>query len=367
MVLAYLTNGFRAFCNRDDVALAVIAVCLVATAYLGVLTPGSTASKKPELTPVQDDHRPRSFYDTDGHTGYSYDIIPDIVHLVRYNQTEVKLIDVLCFRSIYINHRPEKIYVHCSPCGFTGNYTRLLEGINFTFINTVFPKEIFNISIQVPHHSTDVVRLRALLRYGGIYVDHDVFVVQSLRRYLRYESTISCPPGGVFGNMLMMFHKNSRFLRLYYNSYNAFNDSIWYYNAGDLPTVALVVPHTHLVNRVYYGLETQVDMLSVLYEPHAYPYWRNAFAVHTSTFHRVDLPYDALHNAEFTETNVRDLDNAFGEMARSVLFGTSDFVSPDSPVLSVAELSARKDRGEDLTRRRAGHGRPFFDPFLNGA
>lgn len=146
-----------------------------------------------------------------------------------------------------------------------------------------------------------------------------------------------------------------------------FNDSIWYYNAGDLPTVALVVPHTHLFNRVYYGLETQVDMLSVLYEPHAYPYWRNVFAVHTSVVHRFDLPYDALHNAEITEINVRNLDNAFGEMARSVLFGTSDFVSPDSPVLSVAELSARKDRGEDLTRRRPGHERTFFEPFLNQA
>ncbi|KAH7939336.1 hypothetical protein HPB52_011167 [Rhipicephalus sanguineus] len=69
------------------------------------------------------------------------------------------------------------------------------------------------------YHSTDVVRLRALLGYGGIYLDRDVFMVQSLRRYLRYEASISCPPGGVFGNMLIISHKNSRFIRLYLNTY----------------------------------------------------------------------------------------------------------------------------------------------------
>ncbi|KAH7975482.1 hypothetical protein HPB52_002113 [Rhipicephalus sanguineus] len=321
----------------------------------------------PESSPVQDEHRPKSFYDTDGPTGYSYDIIPDIVHLVRYNQKEISFIDVISFRSIYINHRPKKIYVHCSPCGFTGAYTRLLEGINFTFIATTFPKEIFNISIQERYHSTDVVRLRALMRYGGIYADRDVFVVQSLRRYLRYEATISCHPDGVFGNMLMIFHKNSRFLRLYYDTYHQLNDSIWYYNAGVVPTEALVHPHPHLVNHVRYGLETEVDMLHTLYEPHAYPHWRSAYAVHTLYFHRWESKHDPLHNAELNETTIRDLDTAMGEMARSVIFGTSDFVPPDAPVLSVAALAARKDRGENLTRIRSGNERSFFQPVLRQA
>ncbi|KAL1469611.1 hypothetical protein MTO96_024906 [Rhipicephalus appendiculatus] len=354
----------RGLLTWDCVELAVISIFIATVAYVGIWYASSAASYQPHPTPVQDEHRPKSFYDTDGHTGYSHDIIPDIVHLVRYNQTEINFIDVLSFRSLYINHRPEKIYVHCSPCGFTGNYTHLLEGINFTFIATVFPKEVFNIYIEERYHSTDVVRLRALLYYGGIYMDRDVFVVQSLRRYLRYEGTISCPPGGTMGNMIMIFHKNSRFLRLYLNSYRQLNDSIWYYNAGVVPTVSLADPHTHLVNRVHYGLETQLDMLGVLYEPHAYPYWRNIYAVHLLAFHRWESPYDPLHNADLNETNIRDLDNVVGQMARSVIFGTSDFVHPDAPVLSVAELAARKDRGENLTRMRPGNERTFFQPDL---
>ncbi|KAL3195741.1 hypothetical protein MRX96_045545 [Rhipicephalus microplus] len=217
------------------------------------------------------------------------------------------------------------------------------------------------------YHATDVVRLRALLQYGGIYVDSDVFVVQSLRRYLRYEATISCGPGVNMGNMLMIFHKNSRFLRLYLNTYRQLNDSIWYYNAGVLPTVTLIEPHAHLINRERYGLETQMYMLGALYEPHAYPYWRNIRAVHLLAFHRGEAPLDPLQNAELNETNIRDLDNVMGQMARSVIFGTSDFVPPDASVLSVAELAARKDRGEDLTKMRPENARGFFEPVLNKA
>ncbi|KAL1466367.1 hypothetical protein MTO96_042782, partial [Rhipicephalus appendiculatus] len=71
-----------------------------------------------------------------------------------------------------------------------------------------------------PHHSTDVVRIRALLRHGGIYLDADVFVVQPLRRFLRYEATVSCPQGYWYGNQIMIAHKNSRVLRLFMDTYH---------------------------------------------------------------------------------------------------------------------------------------------------
>ncbi|XP_075526410.1 uncharacterized protein LOC142558138 [Dermacentor variabilis] len=203
------------------------------------------------------------------------------------------------------------------------------------------------------------------MRYGGYYFDRDVFVIQSLRRFLRYEATISFEPGDAMANMMMFFHKNSRFLRLYLETYRQFDDSRWYYNAGQLPTKAVLTTHPHLVHRMQYGIEGGLDMLGVLYEPHAYPYWRNAFTIHLYTFHRGESPHDPLHAATFNETNIRDLDNAFGQMARSVLFGTSAFVPPEAPILSVAELAARKDRGEDLTSMRPGNERPFYYPVIN--
>ncbi|XP_075526744.1 uncharacterized protein LOC142558502 [Dermacentor variabilis] len=283
----------------------------------------------------------------------------------RYNSSNVDFIDVVTLRSMYLNHRPEKIYVHCNPCGFEGNYTRFLEGINFTFIPVAFPTGIFGIPIKVSYHATDVLRIKALMRYGGYCLDRDVFVVQSLQRFRRYEASVGFGSRDSMGNNLMFFHNNSRFLRLYLDSYRQLNDSRWNYNAGELPTKALLERHPHLVHRLHYGLETGLDMLSVLYEPHAYPYWRNAFAMNLLSQNRGESQHDPLRAAAFNETNIRDLDNAFGQMSRSVLFGTSAFVPPDAPVLSVADLAARKDRGEELTIIRPDNERPFFYPVIN--
>ncbi|XP_077496327.1 uncharacterized protein LOC144107191 [Amblyomma americanum] len=311
-------------------------------------------------SPEQRESRPRSFYDADGSTAYKYEIVPDIIHIVRYNQTELTFMDVVHLRSMYLNHRPRTIMVHCSPCGFTGRFVNWTEGINFTFVSYDFPREVFGRKIQVPHHSTDVARLRILMRYGGIYLDRDVFVVRPLRRFLRYEATLTCPQGESIGNMLMIFHKDSRLLKLYHETYREFNDSLWYYNAGKLPTLRLVDKHPHLLNRMYSSLEISLDMIAMLYEPHAYPNWRDAYAMHTYISFRKQSQHDPLHNRDLDTATIRDLDNAMGQMARSVLFGTSDFVGPDVPVVSFEELAARKDRGEDLTKMRPGNAKPFY-------
>ncbi|XP_070396494.1 uncharacterized protein [Dermacentor albipictus] len=202
-----------------NVVLAVLTFFVAGMTIDRYLKFSGTGTYKQMHVPAQREHLPKSFYDSDELSGYSYDIVPDILHLVRYNATEVDFIDVVAFRSMYLNHRPEKIYVHCSPCGFQGNYTRFPEGINFTFIPAVFPTEVFGIPIKVSHHATDVLRLRALMRYGGYYCDKDVFVIQSLRRFLRYEASLNFEGGVNMGNMVMFFHKNSRFLRLYLDTY----------------------------------------------------------------------------------------------------------------------------------------------------
>ncbi|KAL1430194.1 hypothetical protein MTO96_015310 [Rhipicephalus appendiculatus] len=173
---------------------------------------------------------------------------------------------------------------------------------------------------------------------GGIYLDADVFVVQPLRRFLRYEATVSCPQGYWYGNQIMIAHKNSRVLRLFMDTYHEFNGSLWDWNSA-------VAFHTHPFG---------------IYRPHFYPDWRNTYALHTLANHREHVPEDPLLDVPLNETNIRDYDTAMGQMVRSVLFGTSDFVGPEAPVLSVAELAAMKARGIDLTRMDKDSSRPFY-------
>ncbi|KAL3191466.1 hypothetical protein MRX96_059842 [Rhipicephalus microplus] len=192
---------------------------------------------------------------------------------------------------------------------------------------------------------------------GGIYLDADVFVVQSLRRFLRYEATVTCPQGYTFGNMIMIAHKNSRILRLFMDTYREFNGSLWDYNSAVVPTERFVVKRPHMFHHVDHGLHTHPFGI---YRPHYFPDWRNTYALHTIFNHRYIVPEDPLNNVELNETTLRDYDTAMGEMARSVIFGTSDFVGPEAPVLSVAELAAMKDRGIDLTQMRNESSKPFY-------
>ena len=63
------------------------------------------------------------------------------------------------------------------------------------------------------------------MNYGGIYLDNDVYVVNSLEKYRQYEMVVSWDKNektnedeGI-GNMIFIAHKNSRFLRALSDSY----------------------------------------------------------------------------------------------------------------------------------------------------
>ncbi|KAL1416936.1 hypothetical protein MTO96_027377 [Rhipicephalus appendiculatus] len=137
-----------------------------------------------------------------------------------------------------------------------------------------------------------------------------------------------------------------------------FNASLWDYNSAEVPTLQFVDKRAHLFHRVYDGLHTY--SLPAIYLPHFIPDWRNAYALHTLVNHRRYVPEDPLFGVDLNEMNIRDYDTAMGQMARSVLFGTSDFVDQEAPVLSVAELAAMKNRGIDLTQMRKESSRPFY-------
>ncbi|KAL1430193.1 hypothetical protein MTO96_015309 [Rhipicephalus appendiculatus] len=134
------------------------------------LTVSHRRAIKARTTSTKEQPRPRSFYDTDGLTGYSYDVVPDIIHLVRYNQEVVSFNDVVFYRSMYLNHRPSKIMIHCSPCNLTGPYARWIEGIPFTFSAAVYPTEVFGRPINRVRSSVQraLDAIDALITFKGM-------------------------------------------------------------------------------------------------------------------------------------------------------------------------------------------------------
>lgn len=59
-----------------------------------------------------------------------------------------------------------------------------------------------------------------LMTYGGIYLDNDVYVVNSLDKYRKYEMTIGWEvENSIIGNQVFIAHPQARFLKAYLDQY----------------------------------------------------------------------------------------------------------------------------------------------------
>jgi hypothetical protein len=60
------------------------------------------------------------------------------------------------------------------------------------------------------------------MNYGGIFLDNDVFVVSSLKKYLNYEMVVSWDKPFKtrgLGVQVILAHKNARLLKAHYDQY----------------------------------------------------------------------------------------------------------------------------------------------------
>lgn len=68
-----------------------------------------------------------------------------------------------------------------------------------------------------------MVRILVLMNFGGIYLDNDVYLVNSLDKYRIYEMTVSWDGDNeAIGNQVLIANRNARFLRAYFDSYRFF-------------------------------------------------------------------------------------------------------------------------------------------------
>lgn len=56
-------------------------------------------------------------------------IVPDIVHLIFINTSTIQFYQAINIFSIYLNHNPAHIYIHCDLCNFTGYFWDRLNSL----------------------------------------------------------------------------------------------------------------------------------------------------------------------------------------------------------------------------------------------
>ena len=211
--------------------------------------------------------------------------IPNIVHFVFGMEKGAKfgLVQYLSIASASAVLKPMHIYVHCThlPSGF---YWDLLTGIvevrRIKEINSVFGNKVSHYA-----HKADVARLRALLKYGGIYLDLDVISLSSFDHLLNNDFVMGQEgENGAIGlcNAVIIASNESKFLRIWYDNYATFNSSSWNYHSVLLPNkLAAQYPEliTVLNHTTFFWPLWDTKALDVMYRSHEYGYSEN-LAVH---------------------------------------------------------------------------------------
>ncbi|XKL63569.1 hypothetical protein PGB90_005933 [Kerria lacca] len=236
-------------------------------------------------------------------------IVPNYIHFLRYGSRKlenVNFMDAVNILSAFKNQKPDKIFFHTDLGKFTGKYWDILmqvpgfkDVVEFPSIKPV--DSIFGQPLNSWYklwHGSDILRIDILRRYGGIFIDNDVYVVKKLDEFRRFEMTLEIIDEKSFGTMTLVAHKDARFLKLWHDSYKWYLGHLWYYNAGEKPKIEILNARPELVHNVQdkFGVR---DLRVPLYIE-KWKDWKSQFTIHTLVRHLHDL--SALQNNKLNLT-----------------------------------------------------------------
>jgi len=181
-------------------------------------------------------------------------MIPNIIHFCfgmkpDFGGRPFSYLHYLAIKSASEVNRPEKIFFHYhyEPRGLWWKKAK-----PFLTLNQIeAPQEIFGRPLKHYAHQSDVVRLDALIKHGGIYLDSDVICLKSFSPLLKHEFVMGIQPGRGLCNAVMLASPSSQFLKIWYDEYRWFRsegkDEFWEEHSVILPA-RLAEEHPDLIH-----------------------------------------------------------------------------------------------------------------------
>jgi hypothetical protein len=210
--------------------------------------------------------------------------IPKTIHFVYGLKEDAifGLVQYLSIASAYIVHKPSVIYLHCAniPTGFYWDMVSSLVIINIVRdVTKIFGNPVIHYA-----HKADIIRLRALLKFGGVYLDLDMISLVSFDRHLSNDFVMGREKDVGLCNGVIMSTKHSKFLKIWYNAYKTFNDSDWNYHSVILPNeLSKSSLHSNDITilnfKTFFWPKWDKEGLQLMYRSHNYDYKEN-LAVH---------------------------------------------------------------------------------------
>ena len=278
----------------------------------------------------------------DNINGYPKEIV-----CVLFGVNEVQFGHFISILSVLRNHKPEKVMIHCDCNQLIGEYyERVLKISQKTKTqvivrNIVKPLEIFGQQLSeesLNWHSADIMRIKVLQEFGGIYLDRDTYVVKSLDTFRKYEMTLEWyKERDVLAIHVLIARRNARYLKLWLESYRLYDSKQWFFNAGFLPKGCILDKRPELIHRINsefggYGPHVCPKIYQMYYKNWIEDYYaihlviRNKdISIKEWCFGDNVKTYPSVMS--FDEKIIRDLNSTFGEMARMVFDFERDLIN----------------------------------------
>ena len=280
---------------------------------------------------VEEEHRP-SRIGGDVNNGSEFQV-PNVVHYIWFN-TAPRPLQFHHMLSVLSAHKildPDVIYFHTNmePTGEYWNVVKTLPKLKVVARDP--PVSLFGESVKEPFYYTshsNVDRVKILMEYGGIYLDFDVIVTRPFDDLRRHVCNIGLEQDTKACGSVIVCSKSSFFLYLWINAYlDDYRIEEWAYNTGKVP-YKLSRRFPHLVNVEPTKINRpNFKELDKIWGPNTFD-WEANYAVHT--WYRLwkdTSPY--FNGIEPDPENIKTWNTTFGEMGRSVLYGSKDIIQRD--------------------------------------
>jgi len=167
-------------------------------------------------------------------------IIPKIIHLIYFNKKPLKDYNYKCINSI-IQHMPDYmiyIYNDIEPIDNEWNKIKLFSNVNIVQTNRITYYDDFK--IEYVQYEADILRLELLYKYGGIYIDTDMFIFKNFENLIKTGVYYGIEKGGAMINSIIISEPNNGFIKeLLHSLKTGLRIGQWGAHIRDIPKLLL--------------------------------------------------------------------------------------------------------------------------------
>ncbi|KAK7497783.1 hypothetical protein BaRGS_00010917 [Batillaria attramentaria] len=237
--------------------------------------------------------------------------IPKLVHFVNFRRRELPFYSFVSIVSAFRVVQPCLILFHADYLPY-GNHWELLVQMVPEVIHVLrkAPNSIFGRPVHVVEHQSDVARLEAMSKFGGIYSDFDYVLLNPLDDLLHHNVVMGMESGR-FGNGFYMGQPGATFFKYWYDSYHTFNDGDWAGHSCAVP-YEIFKKHPNLVHVVNTFHEPNWSIIHTDFYTKPFN-WTKVYGIHL---------YSKLFSG-ILNRKLETLKSSVGEITRYTLFGNS--------------------------------------------